>query len=214
MGPDRPAALAAAAALLIAACGSDATGSDAEDVTATAAPAASEPVDVANEGGSMEGHTPRGFAGSGTGLFAGDNLNPGFPDGEGIQLWLTFELPTRTAAPASAVLRSDALHVAGSPFEDLGVLRAEPVAYDDFSREIFDLAAIGAPADCEVIGETQLECDVTSAVASAIEGGARRVQFRLKFDRPGDDDGEQDLALFFLTDSNTNEPGIFTLELR
>ena len=48
---------------------------------------------------------------------------------------------------------------------------------------------------------------------TAIGGGAERAQFRLRFDRVADDDGEPDLALFFLTDSNTNEPGIFQLEL-
>ena len=48
-----------------------------------------------NQGGSMEGHTPRGFRGMGTGLFAGDNLNQRFPDGDGVQLFLTFDLNGR-----------------------------------------------------------------------------------------------------------------------
>ena len=39
---------------------------------------------VPNHGGGLEGHTPTGFAGSGTGLFAGDNLNSSFPEGQGV----------------------------------------------------------------------------------------------------------------------------------
>ena len=54
---------------------------------------------------------------------------------------------------------------------------------------------------------------MTEAVSNAITSGESRVQFRLKFDVAGDSDGAQDLALFFLTDSNTNEPGIFLLEI-
>ena len=64
--------------------------------TATTVPStgdASLPLVVTNQGGSLEGHTPRGFAGTGTGLFAGDNLNPAFPEGDGVQFLLTFELP-------------------------------------------------------------------------------------------------------------------------
>ena len=33
-------------------------------------------------------------------------------------------------------------------------------------------------------------------------------------EKVGDNDNEQDLAMFFITNSNTNEPGIFELELR
>ena len=47
---------------------------------------------VPNQGGNMEGHTPRGFRGMGTGLFTGDNLNPRFPEGDGVQIFLTFDL--------------------------------------------------------------------------------------------------------------------------
>jgi hypothetical protein len=58
-----------------------------------------------------------------------------------------------------------------------------------------------------------IECDVTDAVERAVALGEDRVQFRLRFETAGDDDGEADLAMFFVTDSNTNEPGIFTLDL-
>ena len=162
----------------------------------------------------MEGHTPRGFAGSGTGLFAGDSLNPSFPADDGVQIWLTFAVPSGTRAPSRALLSSDAMTIDGSPFEDLGAMQAAPVTYDSFGPEIFDLAADGPAVDCQLVGESRLECDVTDAAAVAIERGSERVQLRLKFDRVTDGDGDRDLAMFFLTDSNTNEPGIFQLELR
>jgi hypothetical protein len=171
------------------------------------------PVVVENLGGSLEGHTPRGFAGMGFGLFVGDNLNPGFPDGDGVQTWLTFDMPVGIDTPNSALLVSDVLSVQGSPFEDLGNLNAEPVRYDEFSASLFDLEAVGEPSLCERVGKSRLECDVTDAVGAAADAGRSRVQFRLKFDVIGDGDGVQDLALFFLTDSNTNEAGIFSLEL-
>lgn len=161
----------------------------------------------------MEGHTPRGFAGSGLGLFAGDNLNPGFPDGEGVQIWLTFDLPDGIATPTRAVLRSEVLFTSGDPFATLGGLSAAPVTYDAFGPELFDLEPDGAASTCERVGETALACDVTATIAEVVEGGAATAQFRLRFDEAGDGDGQQDLALFFLTDSNTNDPGIFTLEL-
>ena len=161
----------------------------------------------------MEGHTPRGFAGSGTGLFAGDNLNPQFPDGDGVQIWLTFDIPGGTPAPARAVLRSQFLTLRGNPFADLGALQAESMSYDAFTPTLFDLPPTGAAVACSRVGDDRVECDVTDAVARAVGAGEDRAQFRLKFETAGDDDGEADLAMFFVTDSNTNEPGIFTLDL-
>ncbi len=161
----------------------------------------------------MEGHTPRGFAGSGTGLFVGDNLNAGFPDDDGVQLWLSFALPSSGSAPARAVLSSDLMSVAGNPFEDLGTLLAEPVTYDGFGPQLFDLAADGPAVDCERVGAERLECDVTDAVTAALESASQSAQFRLRFERVADGDGSQDLALFFLTDSNINESGTFHLDL-
>ena len=199
-------------ALTLMACG----GPTAVESTTTGevppAPLA-EPIVVSNQGGDLEGHTPRGFAGSGTGLFAGDNLNEGFPDGEGIQILLTFELPPDAARAERAVLRSEALSVSGTPFDDLGDLVAEPVTYDEFGRELFSLTADGDGVRCDLIDETGIECDVSLPVAAALESRPERVQFRLAFEQCGDDDGEKDLARFFLTDPNTNEPGIFTLTL-
>jgi hypothetical protein len=220
MGRSRWLAAAVVPAVLISACGSPedsptdgAAIAAGEHSAADTAPSFALPLQTQNHGGSMEGHTPRGFAGSGTGLFIGDNLNPGFPDGEGVQIWLSFDLSDATPSPARAVLRSQALTVRGNPFADLGALQAEPVSYDSFSPELFDDASTGAAVTCKRVGDRGIECDVTDAVARAIDVGEDRAQFRLKFERAGDNDGEADLAMFFLTDSNTNERGIFTLDL-
>jgi len=190
------AVLILAIALVAAACSSD--------VESTA--------EIPNRGDDMEGHTPRGFAGTGTGLFAGDNLNSAFPDGDGVQIYLTFDLPAIQSAD-SALLTSNVLHVTGTPFADLGEFVAEPVEYDSFGPELYDLPASGDPTGCERHGEAGVVCDVTEQVDAAVSSGAGTVQLRLRFERAGDNDGEQDLAMFFREDSNTNEPGLFTLRI-
>jgi hypothetical protein len=212
--------LAVVLAVLVSACASTEDPPTADDATVTdgsstgdTVPSVALPLQIQNQGGSMEGHTPRGFAGSGTGLFVGDNLNPGFPDGDGVQIWLTFDISAGTPAPARAVLMSQVLTLSGTPFADLGVLLAEPVSYDSFGPPLFDLPSTGEAATCNRVGDGGVECDVTDAVVRAVDAGEDRAQFRLKFETAGDDDGQADLAMFFLTDSNTNEPAIFTLDL-
>jgi hypothetical protein len=196
----------ASAGLFIATACSSATGAS------TAEPTFTTPglIAIANEGGAFEGHTPTAFPGMGTGLFAGDNLNAGFPEGVGVQTYLTFALPSGLDV-ASAQITSDALRVSGTPFEDLGPLVAEPVTYQSFGPELFDLAAIGPHAPCTVPAETSLRCDVTEAVRLAVEAGEATAQFRVRFEVAADNDGSQDLALFYRADSNTNEAGIFEL---
>jgi hypothetical protein len=189
-------------ALVAASCGT--SGAVATSVAATDA------VVIANQGGDLEGHTPIGFAGSGTGLFAGDNLNSVFPEGDGVQTFLTFSLPDGLAAD-SAVLTSDALHIQGAPFDDLGPLLAEPVEYKSFGPDLFDLPAADDPIPCRVTDAGAVECNVTAAVQSAIAKGQDTAQFRLRFERVADNDGQPDLALFYRADSNTNEPGLFGL---
>ena len=208
--------LLAALALLAAACGGSDAAEDSSD-RSDAAPAAAPvelPTSILNHGGDLEGHGPRGFAGQGVGLFAGDNLNPNFPDGDGVQIWLTFDLPAGLDSVNNAVLRSTVMSTSGAPFETLGDLSVEPVEYASFEPALFDLAASGDAQTCVAdVSAGTLECDVSSALSVAVGDQADRVQFRLKFDEVADNDGEQDLALFFVTDSNTNEPGIFTLDL-
>jgi len=173
----------------------------------------SAPIVVPNNGGSLEGHTPRGFAGMGTGLFAGDNLNSNFPEGDGVQIFLTFELPEPASGATSVVVASDALEVRGSPFADLGTLSAEVVSYDAFRPDLFDTPALSGPAACTRIGTNGLECDVGDIVLPLLADGATVVQLRLKFEHLADNDGVPDLAMFFRSDSNTNEPGVITLAI-
>ena len=200
--------------LVLAACGgSEDGGSDAAGGAEERATSVELPASISNHGGDLEGHGPRGFAGQGVGLFAGDELNANFPVDDGIQIWLTFDVsPVDTFQ--SAVLRSDALSVRGNPFEALGELRVERVEYSAFEPESFDLPASSELGLCAVDVEAgTFECDVTELLEAATEADAELLQLRLKFDELSDGDGEPDLALFFLSDSNTNESGIFTLDL-
>ncbi len=203
--------------VLLAACGSDDVPSEsANDPTAPAtssvsATALDSSVTIPNDGGSLEGHTPRGFNGMGTGLFAGDELNSNFPPDDGVQIWLTFAFPADVATAETAELRSDALTVRGNPFEALGPLEIAPVQFAEFSPAVVDLEPVGPTVTCPMPEGSSFRCDATDAVQTALDAGDERVQLRLRFAGVSDPDGEQDMALFFLSDSNTNEPGIFEL---
>ena len=169
-----------------------------------------------NEGAAMEGHTLRGFRGMGTGLFVGDNLNPGFPNGDGVQLFLTFDLSEIPAGKVlSAVLRSDNAHVRGTPFVDLGVVNADEFRYDRFSSALWNLPPVPNGASCVFAARSEgpFSCDLTGAVQRSLEDAYPFVQYRLRFDRAGDGDGSPDMVLFFIADSNTNQPRIFELEV-
>ncbi len=169
-----------------------------------------------NQGGEMEGHTPRGFPGMGTGLFAGDNLNRRFPDGDGVQLFLTFDL---SAVPSgkivSALLRSENASVRGMPLKDLGPLRAEEIRYSKFSKDLWNLEPFAGGDNCEfaTLPGGPFRCDLTDAVQRSLDDSYPFAQFRLLLDRAGDNDGTLDLVGFFIADSNTNQPGIFDLEV-
>ena len=169
-----------------------------------------------NQGGAMEGHTPRGFPGMGTGLFAGDNLNPRFPDGDGVQLFLTFDLSTVPSGKVlSAQLRSENASVSGMPLKDLGPLRAEEIRYSEFSPALWNLKPFAGGVDCvfATLLEGPFRCDLADAVQKSLNDAYPFAQFRLLLDRAGDNDGTQDLVAFFIADSNTNQPGIFELEV-
>jgi len=159
------------------------------------------------------GSHPRGFAGTGTGLFAGDNLNPSFPEGDGVQIFLTFELSGVAFDATSVVQAYDALVVVGSPFEDLGPLSTEVVSFDSFGPELFDTPALSDRAQCVRVDVAGVRCDVGNIASPFLMGGDTVVQFRLLFEQPADMDGQQDLAMFFRSDSNTNQPGLFTLTI-
>jgi len=168
-----------------------------------------------NQGGSMEGHTPRGFKGMGIGLFAGDNLNSNFPDGDGVQLFISFDIGEIAERDiTSAILRSEHAHSSGSPF-DLGALNVQEIRYDSFSSSLWNLKPEeGFMCIFSDTLEGSYECDVTEVVKHSMEDRYGYAQFRLLFDEAGNKDGEQDLLMFYITDSNTNESGIFELVIR
>lgn len=202
-------------AIALSACAS----SDSEDVSASAtgdtSGALGAPITLVNDGTTaLEGHTPRGFAGSGVGLFAGDNLNSNFPQGEGIQILLTFALPEDLGGvPTTATLRSDVMSTRGDVFDALGELRAAPVVFEAFSAELWNIEPVGDLVTCERSGDASLTCDVSEAAAAAVQDGRTSLQLQLTLEEVADNDGEQDLVLFNNGDSNVNEPGLFTLEL-
>ena len=220
-------AVALSFAVLAVACGSTTTTVE-PDSTSTVGEAAdaveadqtgdgatlAAPITILNQGGRLEGHTPRGFMGMGTGLFAGDELNPNFPQDDGVQIWLSFELPSDVTAVAGATLRSDFLTVRGNPFESLGNLQAAPVRYEAFSPAVQPLEPVGPTVTCPAPTDSTFTCEIGAAVNAEIDAGRDLFQVRLRFEGTSDPDGEQDMALFFITDSNTNEPGIFELALR
>jgi len=100
----------------------------------------------------------------------------------------------------------------------LGILRLEEVRYDNFSADLWNLETTGFNCLFSqfVANETEsilgpFECDVAPVVQRSLDNGYQYAQFRISFDRSGDEDGEQDIVFFYITDSNTNEPGIFEL---
>ncbi len=171
---------------------------------------------IQNQGGDMEGHTPRGFQGMGTGLFLGDNLNPRFPDGDGVQIFLTFDLSNVPAGELlSAVLRSDHAQLRGPPFLDLGSIHVEEIRYSRFSPALWNSAPLSNGASCVFATRAgwPFECDLTEAVRRSLADAYRFAQFRLRLDKAGDGDGSPDMVMFFIADSNTNQPSIFELEV-
>ena len=171
-------------------------------------------ITLANLGGPMGGHTPRGFAGMGTGLFTGDNLNPRFPNGDGVQIFVSFDL--RTLPPGrivAAELRSTHGRVRGMPFKDLGALVGEEIRFERVSPALWNQPPLGTRCILATTAAGPVACDVAAAVQRSRDDGYPLAQFRVRLEQAGDGDGQPDLVMFFLRDTNTNEPGIFALEV-
>jgi len=165
----------------------------------------------------MGGHTPRGFRGQGAGIFVGDNLNPGFPNGDGVQAFISFDISELAAKDyQKATLFSPFLKVSGTPFEDLGKIVVEQIEFERFSSSLWD-----APVETHVIcdlaiapDQTSASCDLSATVQAVLEEGKDQLQFRLQFESPSDNDGAPDLALFYKQNSNSNEGGVFQIDFR
>ena len=177
----------------------------------------------------MEGHTPIGFEGQGGGIFAGDNINSTFPNtvDDGVQIWLSLDLKRSEEGTEfwqaevrwdveSAVLSTENVDINGTPFTDLGDLRVTQVHFDAFSSALWDLQP-DAGAVTQVFSTSAdgpFEADITSVVQHAVDDRERYAQLNIRFDQAGDADGDADMALFNLGDTNATEEGIFTLLVR
>jgi len=172
-------------------------------------------IQIPNEGGFSGGHTPRGFQGQGTGIFVGDNLNPNFPNGDGLQAFLTFDIGVLQDSDfGEATLISNDLHIRGNPFADLGNIVVEEVQYDSFSSELWDAGSLGQV--CVLKQGTLVEtmsCDIRDVISNAVRMGQETLQLRLRFETMSDGDNSADLAMFYKTDSNTNDRGVFIIEV-
>ena len=206
-------------ALVAVGCG------DTQDDADSSEEALSEPqtFQLANTGNpDREGHTPRGFEGFGTGLFTGDNLNPGFPEGDGVQIFLSVNLRQADNGALldgewvvdSAILEAGVEpDIAGTPFADLGDLMVDEVVFNTFSAALWNLEPPSNALNCTFATSPAgpFECDLAGAVQSALDEGRRFVNFRLRFDDPGDSDAVQDMVFFFDSDVNATEAGLFNL---
>ncbi len=168
----------------------------------------------------LEGHTPRGFQGQGGGLFVGDNLNAGFPEGDGVQIFLTVPLDGAFSDDheweiASAELSSDEVDVRGTPFEDLGDLTAEEIRFDAFSSALWDAEVEDDGGSCTFAASADgpFACDLADALQNSVDDGYDFLQLRFRLEEAGDSDGSQDMVLFFIGDSNSTSPGIFELQV-
>lgn len=200
-----------AACLLVLACGS---GTPDAEAPIAAAPQRTDSGAwlVLNQGSSMEGHTPRGFAGKGTGLFVGDDINAAFPEGDGVQAYLTFDVSGVEGKPKSATLRAKSPEVLGTPFADLGKLHVEQVSYESFGKHLWDLKSEHDPIVFESRADGPFEVDVSEVVRRVGNAEGDTVQLRARFERAGDGDGEMD-AVQFGREMNANEPGLLELEI-
>jgi len=166
----------------------------------------------------LEGHTPRGFQGQGLGLFVGDNINAGFPEGDGVQIFLTIDVSDLLDGAwdvESAVLSTENHDTSGSPFEDLGDLRAEEIRFDAFSSALWDADVEDDGGDCvfATSSDGPYECDLAEALQHSLDDDYEYLQLRFRLEEAGDSDGAQDLVRFFLTDSNSTQPDIFDLDV-
>ena len=169
---------------------------------------------IPNSGEEYEGHTPIGFSGSGIGLFVGDNLNSNFPNRDGLQTFLTFDIEQiGNTKVKSAVLVSQNAHIVGNPFKDLGKLAVFETEYGDFTAKVWntetkeEVCSVGEIIDGEFI------CDITEHIERLLREEKTLAQFIMKFEQLSDNDEQSDLLLFYESDSNKNEPGIFNIRV-
>ena len=97
----------------------------------------------------------------------------------------------------------------------MGTLRAEEIGYSKFSSALWNLEAHASGAGCEfAISPSGLfQCGLAETVQRSLNDPYPLAPFRLLQDRAGDGDGVPDMVAFLISNSNTNQTGIFELEV-
>jgi hypothetical protein len=169
---------------------------------------------IENRGEDFEGHSPIGFSGSGSGILLGDNLNEIFPNKDGIQSFLNFDLTKLKGEKIkSAVLYSEFAQIEGEPFESLGNVLVDEVSYGEFSSKVWNTESFGNVCVVNVLEDGIFTCDITEHIDRFLREGKETAQFRLRFEKVSDEDNQKDLLLFYKTDLNKNEKGIFKIRV-
>ena len=130
-------------------------------------------------------------------------------------MFLSFAIePARGGTVENATLSSKHFHQKGTPFEDLGALQLEEMAFARFSPDLWNQDPVAGGLACTFATSANgpFSCDVTQAVQRALDDGRSHVQFRLRFERAGDSDGAADIAMFYLHEMNVNESGCFEID--
>lgn len=161
----------------------------------------------------QEGHTPTTFAGSGTGLFIGDNLHEQFPQDAGLQAFVTFDLSSipKNDTFKDIILSSSFVRTQGNPQQTLGDVMVDVVSYDTFSSDLWNLPSQESACLFRQQSNQSYKCSVDEVVNLMRTKDLSKISFRLRFEKNTDGDTEQDLLSFRHYDPNANFAGLFQL---
>ncbi len=129
-----------------------------------------------------------------TTVCVGDSISAGEPTYKGFMTFDLRALPAALVAIHAAELGCVVSFMFGTPFDDLGTLRIEPVSFETIGDAAFNGTTVAAPANVSVqaaVGDS-LSADVLAAVSADWSAGAAS-QFRLTFATGSDQDGVADL---------------------
>ena len=94
-------------------------------------------------------------------------------------------------------------------------MRSEEIRYSKFYSALRNLETLSDGAVCEFATSPNgpFQCSLDETVQRSLDDSYPLAQFRLLMHRAGDADGIPDMVDFFVSNSNTNQPGIFELEV-
>lgn len=161
-------------------------------------------------GAGVEGYAARSSGLTGQGLFAGDNINEEFANGDGVAFYLNFDVSQLPAGSVqSAALSSEHALIRGAPFDGLGRLIVQQVKFS----KLEDASKAEKAGEGCVLGEhssSSYECDISKALQDAIDDGRQNLQLRVMFDLASDKDGKADIISFYRADGDKN--GVFEID--